>query len=180
MTKDELTNMTRTELEERLGIMATEISALKVLALDLLKEPLQPILGLDWREIEKRHKLLATHDDAEELFQYIIATLKNQKRWVVMRYSMLTDSFTILDRYDMTLVCWGDEKNAFHNEKDTQAECDRLNGEEEEEDIEKWGYIHIPQSDACLLRKDGDLVGSIHSKGVAVEVVNALNKKEGE
>ena len=176
MTKDELTNMTRMELEERLGIMATEISALKVLALDLLKEPLQPILGLDWREIEKRHKLLATHDDAEELFQYIIATLKQQKRWVVMKH--VCDGITFFAALDLVdLKATG----GWSDIEDAQAECDRLNAmEEEEEDIEKWGYIHIPQSDACLLRKDGDLVGSIHSKGVAVEVVNALNKKEGE
>ena len=87
MTKDELTNMTRTELEERLGIMATEISALKVLALDLLKEPLQPILGLDWREIEKEiHKIKTAGDTAVDqnrrfggLFNYIISTLKQQE-----------------------------------------------------------------------------------------------------
>ena len=153
---------------ERYGILLDFINEVE-------KDPQPSIPGLDCKEIEKRHKLLATHDDAEELFQYIIATLKKQKRWVVMQDWELGKC----NHWRKVDIANGVIHGGYYCTKaKAKAECGRLNDGEKE--VEKSLEESELRKINCFITAIEDFKQHYNWDLIKDAILNALNKKEQE
>ena len=146
----------------------------------------QPILGLDWEEIEKAiNRANNMSMSGVEAFSLLNRTLmkvrdalKERKRWVVMERRKDSD-FIHLYGVDLSMLTVFKYISSFHSYKKDRAmldaECDRRN----EEVVKKKYYL----DGSFIMRRDRD-EWSLSFDCVPTDdidtILDALNAKEGE